>query len=290
MGSTSAQKEIAKTEVQTCKWKERCLQRKGQRQASRGCASIWATTLACYFSFGPAMDESQHHAYALTVPAPAAASGESNSDKERDKQFRSLVAALKKHTEELPDDVQQVMKEMHVRSGQEETKLLHSAVSQHGRAKKEVQEAQSARFQMHTAWRNFLSQSAQQWQKYAAQFMEQEKLLTERFQAAKENLTAAKENLCSCKVAAGLDEKEDHAMQSDSQELVNKDSQTAAGKRIAASFTSLSTSLQALHSQAGQAVQQEEEDQLRKRQRIASPSEPAAAEPGASKLSFGGAE
>ena len=224
----------------------------------------------------------------LSRPAPAAASGESNSDKEKDKQFRSLVAALKKLTEELPDNVQQVMKEMHVRSGQEETKLLHSAVSQHGRAKKEVQEAQSARFQMHTAWRNCLSQSAQQWQKYAAQFMEQEKLLTERLQAAKENLTAAKENLCSCKVAAGLDEKEDHAMQSDSEELVNKDSQTAAGKRIAESFTSLSTSLQALHSQAEQAVQQEEEDQLKKRQRIASPSEPAAAEPGASKLSFGG--
>ena len=139
------------------------------------------------------------------------------------------------------------MKEMNTRSGQAETKLLHWAVSQHGRAKKEVQAAQSARFQMHTAWRNFLSQSAQQWQTNAAQFMEQEKLLTERLQTAKDNLTAAKENLGNCKTAAGLEAKEDTSVQSDSEELAGKDSQTAAGKRIAESFTTLSTSLQALH-------------------------------------------
>jgi len=225
----------------------------------------------------------------LAVPSPTTATGDTSSDKEKDKQIRSLVAALKKHKEELPEDVQQLMKEVNVRTGQEETKLLHSAVSQHGRAKKAVQEAQSARLQMHTAWRNFLSQSAQQWKNYAAQFMEQERLLTERLQAARDDLTAAKENLGSCKVAAGLEDREDTAMQSDSEELTSKDAQTVAGKRIAESFTNLSTSLQALHSQAEQAVMQEEEDQNRKRQRLASPSEEGTTIPDAAKP-FGGAE
>ena len=146
---------------------------------------------------------------APSAPVHTPVSRDSTLDKEKDKHLRTLVAALKKHKEEMPEDVQQLMKEMNARSGQEETKLLHAAVSQHGRAKKEVQAAQAARFQMHTAWRNFLSQSAQQWQTYAAQFMEQEKLLTERLQTAKENLSTAKENLGNCKVAAGLEEKED---------------------------------------------------------------------------------
>ena len=227
---------------------------------------------------------------APSAPVHTPVSGDSTLDKEKDKHLRTLVAALKKHKEELPEDVQQLMKEMNARSGQEETKLLHAAVSQHGRAKKEVQAAQAARFQMHTAWRNFLSQSAQQWQTYAAQFMEQEKLLTERLQTAKENRSTAKENLGNCKVAAGLEEKEDTTMHSDSEELACKDTQTTAGKRIAESFTNLSTSLQALHSQADQAVQQEEEDRIRKRQRTGPPIEEEALDSNSMKPSFGGAE
>ena len=227
---------------------------------------------------------------APSAPVHTPVSGDSTLDKEKDKHLRTLVAALKKHKEEMPEDVQQLMKEMNARSGQEETKLLHAAVSQHGRAKKEVQAAQAARFQVHTAWRNFLSQSAQQWQTYAAQFMEQEKLLTERLQTAKENLSTAKENLGNCKVAAGLEEKEDTTMHSDSEELACKDTQTTAGKRIAESFTTLSTSLQALHSQADQAVQQEEEDQNRKRQRTGPPTEEEALNSTPMKPSFGGAE
>ena len=67
-----------------------------------------------------------------------------------------------------------------------ETKLLHAAVTQHGRARKEVQEAQAARFNMHSVWRNFLSQSVEQW-KYSTppSSEEQEKSRTERVQLGK---------------------------------------------------------------------------------------------------------
>ena len=124
---------------------------------------------------------------------------ETKEDKECDRQMKSLVAALRRRKDELPEDLQTLVKEVTVRSGQEETKLLHSAVSQHGRAKKEVSEAQAARLQMHAAWRNFLEQSVEQWTRYTAQFVEQEKQLMDRLKQAQDSLLAAKENLGACK-------------------------------------------------------------------------------------------
>jgi len=216
------------------------------------------------------------------APHPTAAvSLETKEDKERDRQMKSLVAALRRHKDELPEDLQTLVKEVTVRSGQDETKLLHSAVSQHGRAKKEVSEAQAARLQMHAAWRNFLEQSVQQWTRYTAQFVEQEKQLMDRLKQAQESLVAAKENLGACKSAAGLTDKEETAVMSDGEEADAKDTEAIAGQKIAASFKDLASNLQTLHSQAAQAVEIEaEQDQMRKRPRTAAtetppgPSEP----------------
>lgn len=187
--------------------------------------------------------------------------------------MKSLVAALKKHKDDLPTDLQNLVKEVSVRSGQEETKQLHSAVSQHGRAKKEVSDAQSARLHMHLAWKNFLAQSVKQWSSYTSQFMAQEKQLLERLKQAQDALAAAKHNLGACKGAAGLSD--DANMISDD-EAEPKDTVEIAGQKIAASFKDLASSLETLHTQAEQAVQMEEEqDQLRKRPRT---SEPGSAE------------
>lgn len=203
----------------------------------------------------------------VTPPPPP----ESKEEKEKDRQMRSLVAALKRHKDDLPTDVQALVKEVTVRSGQEETKQLHSAVSQHGRAKKEVQDAQAARLHMHSAWKNFLAQSVKQWTSYTNQFMDQEKQLMDRLKNAQEALIAAKQNLGACKGAAGLSDKDDAAMLSED-ESVPRDAEEIAGKKIAASFQDLATSLETLHSQAEQAVQQEvEQDQMRKRPRTTEP-------------------
>ena len=209
---------------------------------------------------------------AMTLPTSASPQ-EQKEDPSKDKQYKSLLAALRRHKEDLPDDVQLLMKEVNVRTGQEQTKLLHSAVTQHGRAKKELEEAQLARFNMHMAWRNFLAASVQQWQRYSTQFMDQEKTLTERLQTAMENLAVAKSNLSSCQFTAGVDTKDDTAAPSDMEDVETKVLETSAGKRIAESFKDLSTNLQALHSQAEQAVQleAEQQDQFKKRQRINPP-------------------
>jgi hypothetical protein len=199
----------------------------------------------------------------------------SDGKDDKDRQMRSLVAALRKHQDNLPDDVQALMKDVSIRTGQEETKQMHAAVSQHGRAKREVADAQSARLHMHQAWKNFLAQSVQQWTAYTNQFMTQEKELMDRLKLAQENLIIAKDNLGSCKSAAGLAAKDDASMTSDTEDVIAKEAESAAGQQIAASFKDLATSLQALHTQAAQAVQQEadQQDQHRKRPRIAAPGE-----------------
>ena len=214
---------------------------------------------------------------------------ESREDREKDKQIKSLVAALKRHKDELPPDLQNLVKEVTVRSGQEETKQLHSAVTQHGRAKKEVQDSQSARLHMHLAWKNFLAQSVKQWSSYTEHFLAQEKQLLDRLKNAQDALTAAKQNLGACKNAAGL--AEDAAMISDAEETDSKETVEIAGRKIAASFQDLATNLENLHTQAEQAVQMEEEqDQLRKRPRMSAPEKPDAALDGANPPSFGAPE
>ena len=89
----------------------------------------------------------------------------------RDRQLRTLVNALKKHTDTLPEEVQTMLQDVSIKTGQQETKILHSAVTTHGRAKKELQEAQIERANLHAAWRKFLTQSAEQWQRYSDMFL-----------------------------------------------------------------------------------------------------------------------
>ena len=94
----------------------------------------------------------------------------------------------------------------------------------------------------------------------------------ERLQAAQENLAIAKENLSSSQSAAGVVPKEDATMISDTEDIPAKAHESAAGEKIAASFQDLANNLQALHTQAVQAVQQEVDQQDRKRPRVDSPS------------------
>ena len=93
----------------------------------------------------------------------------------------------------------------------------------------------------------------------------------DRLQAAQENLAVAKENLSSSQLAAGVVPKEDAAMASDTEDIPAKAHDSAAGEKIAASFQDLANNLRALHTQAVQAVQQEVDQQDRKRPRTESP-------------------
>ena len=95
------------------------------------------------------------------VASPPAGSQMDAKDQKEDlakeKQLRSLVSALKKHNDQLPQELQSLIQNVNLRSDANETKILHSAVAAHGRAKRELAEAHQARSSLHTAWRRFLS-------------------------------------------------------------------------------------------------------------------------------------
>ena len=145
-----------------------------------------------------------------------------------------------------------------------QTKQLHAVVAAHGRAQKELQQSQVARFNLHMAWRTFLTKAVTQWETYGSQFREQDKKVNERVQAAEEALKIAKDNLSTTKALAGVETKDDNAPMSD--EDNSKDVSVAHSDRIQTGLTNLQTSLEALRNSAEQMI--EEEQQVLKRPRL----------------------
>ena len=175
------------------------------------------------------------------------------------------MAMLKKHNETLPPELQAMVNDAAMKDGQNETKQLHSAVAAHGRAKRDLQQAQLAHFHLHAAWRGFLTQAVTQWKGYSDQFVEQERQLTERVHKATEALEQAKEVLASTKSAAGVESKED-AMSEDETDKATKEANSNAADKIKEGISNLHTSLEALKSSADQMV--EDEQKALKRPRI----------------------
>ena len=172
--------------------------------------------------------------------------------------MKAIMSMLKKHNESLPAELQAMVNDVAMKDGQTETKQMHSAVTAHGRAKKELQQAQLARFNLHAAWRGFLSQAVAQWQTYSDQFVAQEKQMTERVSAALEALEQAKLNLATLKTAAGMDIKEDQMVVSDDDNVKqDKDTTNNTADRIKEGISNLHTSLDALRTSAEQMVEEE---------------------------------
>ena len=191
----------------------------------------------------------------LTAATPAQAPPHNAVE---DKNMKAIMSMLKKHNESLPAELQAMVNDVAMKDGQTETKQMHSAVTAHGRAKKELQQAQLARFNLHAAWRGFLSQAVAQWQTYSDQFVAQEKQMTERVSAALEALEQAKLNLATLKTAAGMDIKEDQMVVSDDDNVKqDKDTTNNTADRIKEGISNLHTSLDALRTSAEQMVEEE---------------------------------
>ena len=60
----------------------------------------------------------------------------------------------------LPPEIQAMLNDAAIKDGEAETKQFHSAVAAHGRAKKELQQAQLVRFNLYSAWWVFLNQTS----------------------------------------------------------------------------------------------------------------------------------
>ena len=200
-----------------------------------------------------------------SMPSQPAMPAQSTGSAE-DRQLKSLMTALRKHTDSLPQELQTLMNSVAQKENQNETKQLHSAVTAHGKAKKELQAAQMARYNLHASWRTFLTNAVNLWQGYSTQFQEQDQKMMERVSAATAALQEAKANLANTKTLAGVEQKEDLQPASDDEMDKDKDIAGQTSQRIQEGIQNLHNSLKQVQSSADQMV--EEEQKAIKRPRL----------------------
>lgn len=106
-----------------------------------------------------------------------------------------MMAALRKHGEQLPEEVKGLLKDMTVKDGRQHTKDLHNAVKSLGQARKELQTAADKRLELHAAWQAYLTEALVRWEGWTKDFMTQDQAMQERLTLARDQLKNARANL-----------------------------------------------------------------------------------------------
>ena len=136
---------------------------------------------------------------------------------------------------EIPDDVQEDLKEVCVTEAKANRKTMHMAV-------------------------NAMAESLKMWQGHTASFQSQEALLTERIQQAKDAFVQARDTMNAAKIDAAnmvpVDAKSAQSISDDEECKDLKDVPMAAAERIASGLTSLVETMSALHHQTEELVQE----------------------------------
>lgn len=186
--------------------------------------------------------------------------------------LRSIMQKLKKHQDqgmELPDDVQNDLKDIYVKEAKTQRKTMHLAVNAMDDARQAYDNAVQARSQLHSQWKGFLAESLKLWQGHTANFQAQEAQLTASIQQAKEAFVQARDAMNEAKIEAAnmvpVDAKSPVTVSDDEEIRDLKDVPMVAAERIAAGLTNLVATMSALHHQTEELVQ---EEQRAKRPRV----------------------
>ena len=183
---------------------------------------------------------------APSAPAPQqAAPPQVNVDAEQ----KELMEMIRARQMELPPDMRQKVQNMSKKEGAQATKELHSAVRTLGFARKDVEEALQARYNLIASWKHFLADAVQQWQGYTSLFQQQERDLQERIQQAHANFMTAKVQAEQSQQEAGKITPIE--IKDDDEELTGEqaNADTSSGK-IQEGLVNLTASLQQLQAQA----------------------------------------
>eukprot|EP00435_Cladocopium_sp_Y103_P045786 s2353_g13.t1 len=186
-------------------------------------------------------------------------------------QYREIMNVLKSHDGKgtLPTDVQEKVQKYTTKTNKALKKDMHSAVDALDKAKEDLQAAIGARSNMHAAWRAFLAESVTRFRAYGQDFATQEHDLLERIGTATEVFNQAKEDLSRAKEKATQDPT---CAQVISDEEAMADVPVLSPDKIAASLTTLTSSLEELKTQAEDL---EKEEQKHKRPRLEEAAPPA---------------
>eukprot|EP00438_Fugacium_kawagutii_P019277 Skav217567 [mRNA] locus=scaffold1602:700819:701892:+ [translate_table: standard] len=118
--------------------------------------------------------------------------------------LQNMLNLLRRHGEQLPEEVKATLKDMTVKDGKQQTKDLHQAVTQLGLARKELEAAMGEREGLHMAWQSYVHDAVMRWDGYTKDFAEQDAKISDRIQKAQETLAIARTNFAEQKQGAGV--------------------------------------------------------------------------------------
>eukprot|EP00438_Fugacium_kawagutii_P027312 Skav202712 [mRNA] locus=scaffold654:654744:664175:+ [translate_table: standard] len=161
------------------------------------------------------------------APAQPSAPAPSDPTPPMDPFTKNMMSLLRKNEANLPAEVQSLMHSAEVQQAQTNIKALHSAASKLGVAKKKVQEAKSARLQLHTAWKEYLQAACVRWKRFIQEFGQDDNKLEQELQKAIEELQAAKQHLDQVKESVQSEDVENF-MDVEAEELQDRPLQSAS--------------------------------------------------------------
>ena len=178
------------------------------------------------------------------------------------KKLNRLLQEMKKEEDSLSPNLQSMAHEMKKQDEKNHMKGLHSALRTLGQAKDDLLEAENARAQLLSQWKNFLQQSVVKWKEFTANFqasdtahqasVQEARLAVKRAQRSFDNANKREQSGAGSAQIISDDEEENDM----SEEMnVEMDSREESAQKIHEGMSSIVASLEELSSSADQLEQ-----------------------------------
>lgn len=148
---------------------------------------------------------------------------------------------LRSTKDQLPAEVQNYLHESTVQDTKAGVKELHSAVTEFGKCRSSWNAAAQSRAILHNAWKGFIVQAVQEWDKYMAQFKEEDEKLMEAINSARKHFDAAKSQLEEIRVKVGQSDQAEVVSDDTAEEPMKVDSAALIQENIASMQGALET-------------------------------------------------
>ncbi|CAL1166889.1 unnamed protein product, partial [Cladocopium goreaui] len=176
-------------------------------------------------------------------------------------QLKQVLAVLKQNADSLPPQIQAVVKDTNIKESKHQIKDMHQAVTELGKAQRQLEEALSDRSQSLASWRQFLHASVQRWSEYTKRFQDQEQAHLATIAQARDTLRAAQVAFREKQDQGGIITVPDEEEATVQPDVAMRDE---SAHRINEGLQQLTSSLQEL---ANQADRDHAEEQSKKRPR-----------------------
>ena len=195
--------------------------------------------------FGPPDVEPPWTSNYVGGPAGGAASEDLQAMQEK---LTIMATALQDANASMSSNVQNIVNEY--TAPVPTTKSLKTAVDKMDKARKKLREAEKARLNLHSSWRQYIADSLERWTQFAEKFSKDDQELADRVKAAKEKLQTTKEEVDAKKTA--LEEQdEDEQINISDDDMAEK---VDGSEQIQVSLNNMVTNLQTLQQQAAAAI------------------------------------